>query len=57
MDLRNSIAHGNESSSEVGRRFTPDDLQKRFENINEYCSYIILVFQNYIEKKHYLKTV
>jgi hypothetical protein len=56
VDLRNAIAHGNESPSEVGKRFTPDDLQKRFEDINEFCTYCIMVFEKYIENKHYLKS-
>ncbi|TMV49554.1 hypothetical protein FE783_13715 [Paenibacillus mesophilus] len=55
VEFRNSIAHGNQSPSEIGRRFTPDDLSKRFEAINEYCTYFIMVLENYIVNRHYLK--
>lgn len=55
VDLRNSIAHGNESPVEIGKRFTADDLQIRFDVIDEYCNYVIITFENYINNKHYLK--
>lgn len=54
VEKRNLIAHGNQSAEEVGSGFTVDDLQSRFDAINELCSYIIDTFDDYIINKKYL---
>lgn len=54
VELRNAIAHGNQSPLEIGKRFTNTDLNQRFDDINEYCTYVISTFENYISNKLYL---
>ena len=55
VELRNAIAHGNDTPLEIGKRFTINDLLERFDDISEYCSYIIDIFSNYLASKKYLK--
>lgn len=55
VEFRNSVAHGNESPHDIGRRFTPDDLLIRLDAIDTYCTYFIIVFESYINNRHYLK--
>lgn len=54
VELRNLIAHGNETPFEIGKRFTVPDLTKRYDDISEYCTYFISVFESYITRKGYL---
>lgn len=55
VDNRNFIAHGNKTPKEVGRNYTIADLLSRCEYISEVCTYIILVYERYINEKKYLK--
>ncbi|MBD2872396.1 MAE_28990/MAE_18760 family HEPN-like nuclease [Paenibacillus arenilitoris] len=55
VEKRNKIAHGEETPEEVGRRFSFDDLERRFEVISELCSYIIAVFEDYLVEKKYIR--
>ncbi len=52
---RNAIAHGRESPAIIGSRFTTSDLQKRLDDINELCIYIIDCLERYLVNKDYLK--
>ena len=54
-DKRNAIAHGRESSTEVGGNFTKDELQQYFNLIQDYCMYLNQHFYQYIENQHYIK--
>jgi len=54
VENRNAIAHGRESASAVGSRFTIDELHSRYASISEVCSHVIQTFRNYLSKKHYL---
>lgn len=55
VEARNKIAHGNESPIEVGRRKTIDDLMDVYNDINEFCTYMIQVFEDYILQEKYLR--
>lgn len=55
VGFRNDIAHGDKSPLEIGRTFTLMDLFIRFNDINEYCSYIVDTFENYINNQEYLR--
>lgn len=54
VDSRNAIAHGRESASAVGSRFTPAELHTRYADISEVCSHVIQAFENCLDNKHYL---
>ena len=54
VEKRNAIAHGQESPSAVGARFTFSDLSVRFNDINEVCTYIVETFESYLTNRHYL---
>ena len=55
VDNRNWIAHGDKSPSEVGARYTVNDLKKRREQIEELAMYVISTYEHYIAEKKYLK--
>ncbi|WP_299176405.1 MAE_28990/MAE_18760 family HEPN-like nuclease [uncultured Chryseobacterium sp.] len=55
VDNRNAIAHGNIPAAEIGNRVTMTDLYSRFSEMNNYCSYVIQVFEDYVNNKDYLK--
>ena len=50
---RINIAHGNNSASEVGSRVTPNDLYDRLNEVSNFCSYFISVFEDYTINKKY----
>ena len=52
---RNSIAHGREICSSIGRRFTSDALLKRFGLIELLCGHILSAFEEAFNEKLYLK--
>lgn len=54
VQKRNAIAHGRETPSEVGGRFTMQELQVRYRAIDRICTHIISTFQKYLEQRHYL---
>lgn len=54
VQKRNLIAHGNQTPEEIGSAFTYDDLEIRFNAINELCSHIVTTFDDYIVNKKYL---
>lgn len=56
VNFRNDIAHGNDSPKNIGKKFTISDLESKFNDINEYCTYIVDVFEDYIQNKKYLRT-
>ncbi len=53
-DNRNAIAHGRELVSVIGGRYSINELQEIYNNISGYCSYIILVFEDYIKNQDFL---
>ncbi len=55
VDNRNKIAHGRESPVTIGSRFTIDDLEKRFNDINKLCDYIIQCLETYLSNKDFLR--
>lgn len=55
VDNRNSIAHGNFTPSEIGSRVSMTELYNRYNEMSNYCSYLIQVFEDYITNKDYLK--
>ncbi|GLB53494.1 hypothetical protein NBRC110019_25350 [Neptunitalea chrysea] len=54
VDNRNAIAHGNSSASEIGSRVSLSDLYRRYEELSGYCSYVISVFENYVNERKYV---
>jgi hypothetical protein len=54
VDNRNAIAHGNSTPSEIGGRVSINDLYDRYTEMSSYCSYVIQVFEDYINNKDYL---
>lgn len=46
---RINIAHGNVSAADVGSGVTINDLNNRLNEVSEFCSYFINVFENYIK--------
>lgn len=54
VDNRNAIAHGNSSASDIGSRVSLSDLYRRYDEISGYCSYIINVFENYMNDRKYV---
>jgi hypothetical protein len=52
---RINVAHGNVSPSEVGKIVTTTDLYARLQDVSSYCSYLISTFEDYVNKKKYLK--
>jgi hypothetical protein len=55
VENRNAIAHGRDSASTVGGRYSVGDLDRRFDDINEFCIYIIQCLENYITNKDFLR--
>ena len=55
VDKRNYIAHGNKTPKEVGREVSVNDLQRKLDHISEACTYIIELYEEYIEEQLYLK--
>lgn len=53
VESRNAIAHGRESASAVGGRFTIGDLRTRHTDISEVCSHLLRSFDNYLSCNHY----
>ena len=54
-ELRNHIAHGDESPAEVGKRFTVKDLIKNETKIEELSLYILEEYEQYINNKDFLR--
>jgi len=54
VEKRNAIAHGQESPSSVGSRFTLSELDDRYNAISEVCTYIVETFDSYLKNRHYL---
>lgn len=54
VDNRNAIAHGNNTPAEIGSRVTITDLYSRYNEMSSYCSYVIQVFEDYVDNKDYL---
>lgn len=55
VENRNLIAHGNVMPQDVGRRYTADELIKKYDMINEFCTYFVEVYEKYIVHTRYLK--
>lgn len=54
VDNRNAIAHGNNTPAEIGSRVTITDLYNRYNEMSSYCSYVIQVFEDYVNNKEFL---
>lgn len=52
---RNYIAHGNKTPKEVGREVTVSDLQRKLNHVSEVCTYIVEIYEGYINGQKYLK--
>jgi hypothetical protein len=50
---RINVSHGNSSASDIGRRYTVEELRKRHRDIELLCTHILNAFEDYIKKKHY----
>lgn len=51
---RCNIAHGNESAAEIGARVTHMDLYNRLNEVSNYCTYLISVFEDYIDQGEFI---
>lgn len=54
VENRNAIAHGRESPANVGGRYSIDELEKRYTDIDEVCTYIIQSFETCLNNKDFL---
>lgn len=54
VDNRNAIAHGRESPSVVGRRYSTADLEKRYNDVNALCTHIIQALEDHLNNKDFL---
>ncbi|MBL0736836.1 hypothetical protein JI750_08090 [Flavobacterium sp. GN10] len=54
VDNRNAIAHGNNTPAEIGSRVSISDLYNRYNEMSSYCSYIIQVFEDYVNNKDFM---
>ena len=54
VDNRNAIAHGNNTAAEIGSRVSMTDLHNRYNEMSSYCSYVIQVFEDYVNNKDFL---
>ena len=50
-DNRNKIAHGRELSAMVGGNYTVSEIEIIYNCISEYCSYITISFEDYINNE------
>jgi hypothetical protein len=48
VEKRNAIAHGRETASAVGRRFTVQDLESRYRAMNRLCTHVVSTFDEYL---------
>jgi hypothetical protein len=55
VENRNAIAHGNQPAAVIGSLNTIAELYQRHSDISEVCSYVIQIFDDYIEKEKFLK--
>lgn len=51
---RMKIAHGRTTSTQVGSLVTAAEMQKKLNDVDYYCNYIISCFENYVTKRDYL---
>ena len=52
-DNRMKVAHGRESASSVGARYTAADLNVFYTEVRDYITYIISCFESYIDNQEY----
>jgi hypothetical protein len=52
---RNKIAHGRELPSSVGSAYTTSELEDFYNLISSYCSYILSVFEAYLDTEEFKK--
>lgn len=52
---RNHIAHGTEAAADIGGRYSMNDLDKRYKDINELCAYVISTFEQHLINEDYIK--
>ena len=55
VKLRNKLAHGNDSFSRIGSTLLIQDIKKDYDIITEYLSTSLKYFEEYINKKVYLR--
>lgn len=55
-ERRNAVAHGRESPTEVGRRYTADLLEKRAISINSQVTFMIIQFEYLLKDKKFIRT-
>jgi len=55
VSYRCNIAHGNYSSADIGVRVTPADLYQRLNEVSNYCSYFISVFEEYTKQGDFIR--
>jgi hypothetical protein len=54
VENRNAIAHGRMSPADVGGRYSFNELEKRYKDIDELCVYIIDTLESYLINKDFL---
>ena len=54
-ERRNAVAHGRESASEVGERYTIQELENIYNAADEIITAFFLSLSDYCTKQHYLK--
>lgn len=52
---RNAIAHGREKATEIGKRYTFVELEKRHNFVSMLCSHIVSAFDSHTKNESYLK--
>ncbi len=51
---RNAISHGRKKASEVGKRYSLPDIEKRHTYVSMLCSHVIATFDSHTKTKSYL---
>lgn len=54
VENRNAISHGRDSAATVGGRYTVTELQKRYDDVNELCTYVVQCLEDYLKNKDFL---
>lgn len=56
VEGRNAVAHGRESATQVGQRYTSAELQKFLDELLKQAQYMSIQFSTYIQDKSFIKT-
>ncbi|WP_259373719.1 HEPN domain-containing protein [Rubrivivax gelatinosus] len=50
---RNAIAHGRETASSIGGRFSVSQLEQRYAAVQATCAHIVMAFEEHLDQRSY----